>query len=300
MLNFISVPTTAQPPANLSNSTDKIIGRITFYLLLTFGLLPLALTACNDVKAPTQQIEFQQAIGAKIEPELLLVTSKSRYNAIEDITFQGINRTDRPIYFADYSMGVKAFQYDQQSSKWMPIDIGSTMGDPLPLKMESTRISKEPYFDSIPIEFINGSGAIRLSIIGWTDPSSPTTSIVANYQDIYIDKTNPRYIGVWEKAGSTKMALPDGNKNFLEFDFDGTEIGISFSKGPIFGAAEILVDGKPMGQYCNHDAKMDGNNDIILSNLGQTRNHRLEVFPKDDDACNPETGYTKVLSLEPH
>jgi hypothetical protein len=126
-------------------------------------------------------IAFQKAIQTPVNPAIHLLTEKKLYHRKDEIGIWVENGSNRVLFFNDQSLGLKAYQYDQQQETWRLIDLGFTLGDP-----HATTVNPGPRTPlpsiSIPVEWIKASGPLRLVITGTTDQGQP----FAAYKDIEI------------------------------------------------------------------------------------------------------------------
>ncbi|MDE3091654.1 MAG: hypothetical protein KGJ80_19965 [Chloroflexota bacterium] len=115
-----------------------------------------------------------------------LVTNREQYSDDQPVAYQVVNRKTTPIYFADYSYGIQAYTYDQQSQKWKLFPWEFDLIDPKPVvAAPGTGKGLENSY-VIGIESMPRSGKVRLAIVGWLDPKNPEGSKIAAYADIEI------------------------------------------------------------------------------------------------------------------
>jgi hypothetical protein len=128
----------------------------------------------------TGEQQFQSVIGVRLDPEFKLVTDAAQYKVSDLVAYQPSNKTDKTIFFQDQTFGLRAYKYDPVSKQWMGL------GNPSRL-IGGQPISVPPY-DLPNTFFAEGiyTGALRLVVIGWTDPSNPEGSRIAAYTDIVV------------------------------------------------------------------------------------------------------------------
>lgn len=256
-------------------------------------VLLFSFVACGK-EVTSVDSSFRQTINAEFDPQIQLQTNKKRYSAIDRVDYQVRNTSQAPLYFADQSMGILGYQYDQEASKWELIDLGFSVGDPKSTVVFPANQKRPIPYYSFSVSGISGNDTIRLVVFGRVDDPRVGKKVAA-YTDITIDKDNPEFVGEWEGSGILSKALPDGENNFLRFSFDSTHLIIRFSSGPEFGAAEVVIDGRTEGLFCNF-AQSYSQNQIEID-VPTTGMHELLIYPHADKDCSREPGYTNVLDL---
>jgi hypothetical protein len=159
--------------------------RLAILLFLTILLPVITLTnlQCSFSKAQSKEADnaFQAMIEIPTKPGIRLLTEKSQYHREDWIGIRVENRTNQVLWFTDQSLGLRAFQYDEQNGSWHQVDLGSVLADP-----HITTVTPGPNFplasDLIPVQDIKASVKIRLVITGTTDQGG----LFIAYRDIEI------------------------------------------------------------------------------------------------------------------
>ncbi len=131
---------------------------------------------------PPREEAFRETVGIPIDSQLHLLTEQNRYSRDIWIGIWVENRTPYTLRFEDQSLGLRAYQYDEQAGAWSPVDLGTTLGDPHPAIVTPGPRSLLPS-DSIPTWGIKTSGTIRLVIVGTTEQGKQQ---IAAYKDVEI------------------------------------------------------------------------------------------------------------------
>lgn len=152
-------------------------------LLLIMALIASSCSLPRGTNPTSHQLEdaFQVTLGIPIEPKVRLLTEKNRYRREDWIGVWVENRTTHVLRFTDQSLGLHAYQYDEEDATWRSVDLGSTLGNPYVTIVTPGPRSPLPS-SSIPVDRIRASGKIRLVITGVTDQRQP----FAAYKDIEI------------------------------------------------------------------------------------------------------------------
>jgi hypothetical protein len=151
-------------------------------LMLVIVLVTLGCTAGGQAPNP-QEMErsFEATIGIPVEPKVHLLTEKDRYRRDEYIDIKVNNDTMNVLWFTDQRLGLRAYQYDEQSETWRSVDLGSKLGNPRVISIKPG--SSDPFSTSlIPVDRIRASGDLRLVITGVTDQGQ----LFVAYKDIAI------------------------------------------------------------------------------------------------------------------
>ena len=145
-------------------------------------LLPLGCTPGGPSPA-SQQMEqsFQATIEIPVEPKVHLLTEKNRYRRDEYIGIKVENQTRNVLWFTDQDLGLRVYQYDEQSKTWRSVDLGSKLGNPEVTSIEPGPPDPLPT-SVIPVAGIQASGDLRLVITGITDERQ----LFVAYKDIEI------------------------------------------------------------------------------------------------------------------
>ena len=159
----------------------KRFGVISLSVLM---LLLLSVSSCGSGAGDynsTAEAQFREMIGVRVPKRILVYTSKKRYTREEGIGLWVENRTGQTLWFVDQSLGIEAYQYDQDTGQWRSVDLGFTVGAP-----ETTAIKPGgPLVSSnytIYADMVKGSGKIRLVITGFMEDGQA----FAAYTDIEI------------------------------------------------------------------------------------------------------------------
>jgi hypothetical protein len=150
--------------------------------MLVIVLVTLGCTAGGQAPNP-QEMErsFESTIGVPVEPKVHLLTEKVRYHRDEYIGIKVDNDTGSVLWFTDQRLGLRAYQYDEQSETWRSVDLGSKLGNPRVISIEPG--SHDPLPTSvIPVDVIQASGDLRLVITGVRDEGQ----LFVAYKDIEI------------------------------------------------------------------------------------------------------------------
>ena len=131
---------------------------------------------------PPREEAFRVTLGIPIDSQLHLLTEQNRYSHEDSIGLWVENRTPYVLQFEDQSLGLRAYQYDEQAGAWNPVDLGSILADP-----HITIVTPGPRSllasDLIPTMGIKASGTIRLVIVGTTEQAKQQ---IAAYKDVEI------------------------------------------------------------------------------------------------------------------
>jgi hypothetical protein len=145
----------------------------------TMTSLPSATSNASDDK-------FGTLIGAKIDPQFEMVTSRKQYQVSQSISFRIFNQKSDPIYFEDYSFGLRAYIYDTQLQTWSrrPLRFRLLSNERMILYPGLQALEDSSFV--FAVNAIQTLGKVRLVCVGWTDPSDPKNSIIATYTEIEI------------------------------------------------------------------------------------------------------------------
>ena len=145
----------------------------------------LFIIGCNPTSSSTlpQQAEvtFRTTVGIPIESRVHLLTKKDRYKHDDSIGIWIENRTDSKLLFKDQSLGLHAYQYNNQNQEWRLILKPIVAADPYAVIVTPGPRSVLPIV-FLPGEWIQVAGSIRLVITGTTERGQP----FAAYKDIEI------------------------------------------------------------------------------------------------------------------
>lgn len=163
------------------------------YATLVTRILTLTIYACMCAAcwpSPARGVEdpFEIAVGAKLDSRLRLVPESKQIKAPEGVGYGIENLTAGPVYFPDYTFGIRAYTLDPQSQVWVlyPWDfkvIHTQTVTVLPGPLTGLNNVYALGLSSFP-----SSGKVRLVVVGWTDPHNPEGSKIAAYADIEIVK----------------------------------------------------------------------------------------------------------------
>jgi hypothetical protein len=151
-----------------------------------FLMMVLAISGCDLVggaSSTSQKAEsaFQEAVGVPTESGIRLLTQKDRYHREDEVGIWVENESNYALLFRDQSLGLKAYQYEEQKGIWLPVDLGFTVADPHATNVKPGPRSALPSI-SIPTEWVKATGKIRLVITGRTDRGQ----LFIAYKDIEI------------------------------------------------------------------------------------------------------------------
>jgi hypothetical protein len=133
-------------------------------VLLTLGCTPDGLSPASGYK----ERAFAAMIEIPIEPKVRLLTDKDRYRPDEYIGIKVDNQTPNVLWFTDQDLGLRVYQYDEQSGTWHSVDLSSKLGNPEVTSIEPGPADPLPTA-VIPVAGIQASGGLRLVITGVTD-----------------------------------------------------------------------------------------------------------------------------------
>lgn len=151
-------------------------------LMLIIVLLNLGCTR-GGPSTSSQQMEqsFQEMIGIPVEPKVHLLTEKNQYRRDEYVDMRVDNDMRNVLWFTDQQLGLRAYQYDEQSETWRSVELGTKLGNPRVVSIEPGL--SDPFATSlIPLKRIRASGDLRLVITGVTDQGQ----LFVAYKDIEI------------------------------------------------------------------------------------------------------------------
>jgi len=152
-------------------------------LMLIIVLLTLGCTRGRP-SISSQQMEqsFQEMIGIPIEPKVHLLTEKNHYRRDEYVDMRVNNDTGNVLWFTDQWLGLRVYQYDEQSQTWYSVDLDTKLGNPRIVSIEPG-LSDPFATSSIPVKGIRASDDLRLVITGVTDHKQ----LFVAYKDIKIN-----------------------------------------------------------------------------------------------------------------
>jgi len=154
-------------------------------LINLFFLIVLSTSGCSpstvSSTSPKAESAFREMIGVSIEPRIRLLTEQDQYRRQDDIGIWVENRSNYTLSFRDQSLGLEAYQYDEQAEAWNSVDLGFTLADPQAIAVKPGPRTALPSV-SVPVEWIEASGKIRLVITGMTDTGQEFVA----YKDIEI------------------------------------------------------------------------------------------------------------------
>lgn len=132
--------------------------------LFTLGCTP------GGPSPASRQMEqsFEAMIEIPVEPKVHLLTEKNRYRRDEYIGIKVDNQTRNVLWFTDQDLGLRVYQYDEQSETWRSVELGSKLGNPEVTSIEPGPPDQLP-ISVIPVAGIQASGGLRLVITGVTD-----------------------------------------------------------------------------------------------------------------------------------
>ncbi len=135
----------------------------------------------NDIRDP-----FEAVTKAKVDLQMELVTSKKQYRDDQPISYEVVNHKDVPIYFSDYTYGLRAYVHDQQSQSWVlfPWDFGLVDPQVVAVRPGPHKALENTYV--VGMMFMPPAPKVRLVVVGWLDPGNIEGSKIAAYTDIEI------------------------------------------------------------------------------------------------------------------
>jgi hypothetical protein len=146
-------------------------------VLLTLGCSRSGLSLASRQKEQS----FEAMIEIPVEPKVRLLTEKNRYRQDEYIGIKVDNQTRDVLWFTDQDLGLRVYQYDEQSETWRSVDLSSKLGNPEVTSIEPGPPDPLPTA-VIPVAGIQASGGLRLVITGVTDRGQ----LFVAYKDIEI------------------------------------------------------------------------------------------------------------------
>jgi hypothetical protein len=153
-------------------------------IVLLLGVLTASgcdLSGITNSTSRQAEEAFRVAVRGPIDPQVRLLTEKNRYRHADWIGIWVENGTGHVLEFKDQTLGFRAYRYDEQNRTWRLAVESIVAADPYQVTATPGPRSALPIV-SIPVEWIKGTGAIRLVITGITDQGQP----FAAYKDIEI------------------------------------------------------------------------------------------------------------------
>jgi hypothetical protein len=142
-------------------------------------IVPLMiLAAFRQPAAPAASAEaeakFREMFGSTLSDELVLLLDKGEYHRADWIGYRVENRSDRTVWFADQSFGVRGLAYDESAEQWVEVDLGFAVSEPMAKPVEPGPWDPTDYY-ALWINRIDlpEGGKIRLVITGYTDLRFP-------------------------------------------------------------------------------------------------------------------------------
>jgi hypothetical protein len=157
----------------------------TVYLVMWSAYAAL-LVGCARTGPTSSDRQFESVVGAKLDPQLQVVTGKPQYARNEYFTYEVENHSAVPVYFQDQSFGVRAFELDDQSQKWGQVSWNFELVSPEQVTVAPGPNQWPDGFFGIPLKLLMASGRVRIVVTGWTDRENPNDSLVAAYKEIEI------------------------------------------------------------------------------------------------------------------
>jgi hypothetical protein len=151
-----------------SFSQAVVVTLINLFFLIVLSTSGCGLLSTDSSTLSKAESAFREMIGVPIEPRIRLLTEQDEYHRQDDIGIWVENRSNYTLSFRDQSLGLEAYQYDEQEEAWKSVDLGFILADPQAIAVKPGPRTALPSV-SIPVEWIKASGKIRLVITGMTD-----------------------------------------------------------------------------------------------------------------------------------
>ncbi|MCL4394788.1 MAG: hypothetical protein M1482_08320 [Chloroflexi bacterium] len=168
---------------NMWLGQDRAVLRIN---LIIMSLCILTLAGCMGPEVNVGHDTFEDVVGARLDPGLQLYTNGYEFGDDKPVGYEVINRGTSPVYFPDYTYGVRAYTFDSQSQTWVYYPWSFHLVDPSVVSISPGTSKSGTNFYGIPMSFLPPGGRVRLAVVDWLDPNNPDGTKVAAYADVEI------------------------------------------------------------------------------------------------------------------
>ncbi len=163
-----------------SGCQASVVWRIALLLVL------LVLVGCMASKPTETPDPFPAVVGATLDPRVRLVTNHEKYRDDQPIGYEVQNMRSSPLYFPDYTFGIRAYSLDEESQQWTLLAWDCDVIDPEIVAVRPGPPHGTENVYAISMMCVPASGKLRLAVIGWADPNNPEGTKIAAYTDIEI------------------------------------------------------------------------------------------------------------------